>query len=1120
MPTRGIERWLTQRLSPRSAPRPAAPTASARTSSSRRPRRLVGDAVAAASGIDPRARPVAPRARSSGRCSRSSTAPRRAVAARARRPPRRGAGAPDEARRARRLSTVRHIADLFDRYARPPPGDARARGRAGEPAGTPRRRALAGRAVAPAARAHRRARTRPSGSTAPARGCAPTRRSSTCPRALSLFGLTRLPAAHLEVLRALAAGARRPPVPAAPVAGAVGASRGGRRRPAGRAPRRRPDRHAAAPTALLASWGQDARELQLVLARPAARVVDHHHPVADDQRRRCSGASRPTSAPTAPPGAARPRDGDPRSTPATAASRSTPATAAPARSRSCATRSSTCSPTTRRSSRATSSSCAPTSRRSRRSSTPRSAPAQVADDDDDEPLPDDAARPTCASASPTARCARPTRCSASSARLLDLADGRLTASQVLDLADREPVRRRFRFDDDDLARIEDWVARRAASAGASTPSTARRSSSTRSTPGTWRAGLDRVLLGVAMTEDEQRLFGGVLPLDDVDSGAIDLAGRFAELVDRLRRRARRARRRRSRSTAGRRRSPTPPTRSRRRPPRDAWQRAELQRLLDDVVARGDAPARPTPTTLEPAGGPRAARRPPRRPADARELPHRPPHRLHARADALGAAPRRLPARPRRRRVPAQAARDGDDLVLDDPHVGDRDPRTEDRQLLLDALLAATDRLVVTYTGNDERTNVARPPAVPVGELLDVVDAHGRAGGRAARARARRRPPPAAAVRPAQLRAGRATPAGGRGASTRHARRRPRARPATAPPRRAVPRAARCPAPRADVVELEDLVRFVAAPGARVPAPAARHRRRRLRRRARRRAARRARRARAVGASASGCSTRGSPARRSRRRRRGRDRARDAAARAARRAGPRARAARRRADRRRGRRALCRRRRRAGARSTSASRSATAAGSSGTVPGVAATSLRARRPTRASRPKHRLAAWVRLLALTAAAPGRAVRGRDDRPRAAAARRSARRVTIAADRGRSDAATSPRAQLDALVDLRDRGLREPLPLACADLGRVRARRARRQGPRRRRARKQWESAWKFDGEDAQPEHGSSSAARSRSTSCSRERPRADEEGDGWDADEPTRFGRYARRLWDGAARRTRR
>ena len=37
-------------------------------------------------------------------------------------------------------------------------------------------------------------------------------------------------------------------------------------------------------------------------------------------------------------------------------------------------------------------------------------------------------------------------------RLLDLVDERLTASQVLDFADQEPVRRRFGLDDDDLAR--------------------------------------------------------------------------------------------------------------------------------------------------------------------------------------------------------------------------------------------------------------------------------------------------------------------------------------------------------------------------------------------------------------------------------------------------------------------------------------------------------------------------------------------------------------------------------------------------------------------------------------------------------------------------------------------
>jgi exodeoxyribonuclease V gamma subunit len=77
--------------------------------------------------------------------------------------------------------------------------------------------------------------------------------------------------------------------------------------------------------------------------------------------------------------------------------------------------------------------------------------------------------------------------------------------------------------------------------------------------------------------------------------------------------------------------------------------------------------------------------------------------------------------------PRRTRRDGDDLLLAEPHVGDRDPRAEDRQMLLDALMAATERLIITYTGNDERTNLRRAPAVPVGELLDVVDRTVRSG---------------------------------------------------------------------------------------------------------------------------------------------------------------------------------------------------------------------------------------------------------------------------------------------------------------------------------------------------------------------------------------------------------
>ena len=168
-------------------------------------------------------------------------------------------------------------------------------------------------------------------------------------------------------------------------------------------------------------------------------------------------------------------------------------------------------------------------------------------------------RPTCASGWPTARCRQTNPVLGVIGRLLDLVDERLTASQVLDFADQEPVRRRFGLDDDDLARIEDWVAASGIRWGLDAAHRAPFKLDALAA-GTWRAGVDRLLVGVTMTEEEQRLFHDVLPLDDVDSGAIDVAGRFAELVDRLQRRPRRASARPRRSTPGPRPSPARRTR--------------------------------------------------------------------------------------------------------------------------------------------------------------------------------------------------------------------------------------------------------------------------------------------------------------------------------------------------------------------------------------------------------------------------------------------------------------------------------------------------------------------------------------------------------------------------------
>ncbi|MDX6366156.1 MAG: exodeoxyribonuclease gamma subunit, partial [Nocardioidaceae bacterium] len=102
------------------------------------------------------------------------------------------------------------------------------------------------------------------------------------------------------------------------------------------------------------------------------------------------------------------------------------------------------------------------------------------------------------------------------AELLELADARVTASQVLDIAAAEPVRRRFGFDEDSLDRIRGWVSSSGVRWGLDAAHRAPYSMQA-VTQNTWQAGLDRLLLGVTMSGDDLRWLGLALPLDDVDS---------------------------------------------------------------------------------------------------------------------------------------------------------------------------------------------------------------------------------------------------------------------------------------------------------------------------------------------------------------------------------------------------------------------------------------------------------------------------------------------------------------------------------------------------------------------------------------------------------------------------
>ncbi len=717
VPTRGIERWLAQRLSTRLGTSSGAADGVCANVEFPFPGRVIQGALAEATGLDPADDPwlpersVWPLLEVVDDC---LSEPWLAALARHLEGARGGIDEPP-----RRFGVVRHIADLFDRYGVHRPDMLRdwAAGRDGTAGGWQ-------------PELWRRLRAR-IGTPSPAErlewACQRIRREAavlSLPPRLALFGLTRMPRSYLEVLAAIATGREvhlfvLHPSPSLWSAVAGELAQG----PA--ISSRRHDRTARLPVnRLLASWGRDVRELQLVLARTGESTDQHHELRSENAPRTLLAAvQRDIRTDRQPPGAPLSTEADSRP-PLDPDDRSIQIHACHGRARQVEVLRDAVlhlladDPTLEP--RDVIVMCpdietfAPLIQATFGSgSAPADPGGDAGGDDPTERLPDLRVR----LADRALRQTNPVLGVVS--QVLALADERATASQLLDLAAREPVRRRFGFDDDDLSRMQDWVAASGIRWGFDAPHREPFKLGTVSA-NTWRRGLDRMLVGVAMSEEERPVIGGVLALDDVESGAIDLAGRFAEFVDRVHAAVDALAHPQSvgewtRAIADVADALTATG------DRHSWQRRELQRLLDDVVTESVAGGGEREATLELADvrallADRLRGRPTR--ANFRTghltvctlVPMRSvPHRVVC---ILGLDDGEYPRRTRR---------DGDDLMLADPHVGDRDPRAEDRQMLLDALLAATERLIITYTGNDERTNVRRPPAVPVGELLDVIE---------------------------------------------------------------------------------------------------------------------------------------------------------------------------------------------------------------------------------------------------------------------------------------------------------------------------------------------------------------------------------------------------------------
>jgi exodeoxyribonuclease V gamma subunit len=303
-------------------------------------------------------------------------------------------------------------------------------------------------------------------------------------------------------------------------------------------------------------------------------------------------------------------------------------------------------------------------------------------------------------------------------RLLEISSSRFAASEVMALLETPAVQRKFDLGEADIEVVREWIRQTGIRWGIN-PEHRVQFGVPEFNQNSWRNGLARLLLGYAMPTGERKLFGGVLPFDEVEGDLADTLGNFAEFASKVFELA-----------------------SLGKEPRtlDGWERtmrgvvsaffeddehsaeelvqvhgviAELGELretsgfarevpLDVIVAhlksalgdsargRGFLAGPVTFCTLKPM----------------RSIPFE----VVCLAGMDGAA------YPRRYSAP------GFDLMAQHPRAGDRAGRDEDRYLFLEALLSARKVFYVSCVGQSQADNSVIPPSVLVSELLDYIDA--------------------------------------------------------------------------------------------------------------------------------------------------------------------------------------------------------------------------------------------------------------------------------------------------------------------------------------------------------------------------------------------------------------
>ena len=301
--------------------------------------------------------------------------------------------------------------------------------------------------------------------------------------------------------------------------------------------------------------------------------------------------------------------------------------------------------------------------------------------------------------------------------ILDLQGSRMGASQVLAILESPAVQKKISLAEADLELIQRWVKDtriRWAIDGESR----KKLGLPEFSENTWRAGLNRMLLGYALPGQDERMFMGILPYDLIEGSDAPILGKFLGFMDRLFNSIKEMNEARSLQEWG----------EYLLKFLDGFFQADgdterelhiIRRTIGDLASKQEASGFREKISLE-------------------VIKSHLRTRLEGQGFGFGFLSggmtfcAMLPMRSIPFKVvclmgmnddsyPRQTKSLGFDLMAQKPRPGDRSRRKDDRYLFLETLLSARERLHISYVGQSIQDNSPRPPSVLVSELLDYID---------------------------------------------------------------------------------------------------------------------------------------------------------------------------------------------------------------------------------------------------------------------------------------------------------------------------------------------------------------------------------------------------------------